>query len=364
MPAYRNNPRDANVLMIDEDSDSIRIIFRRLCQRGAVLIGLGALLYGSVMFVLDISDWYLHLGMAAVCAPLYWLLSVRRSYPVFLASLVTMVVLLCVICSYSTMQFGRDAGFQLILIALVPVIVVSGRINARVKWLLVAMFTLYLIWLESRAVTSNYDGVLPPIAMTLMRSMNYLVLIFATTGLVFHYFRLAARQYTALMDMAMIDPLTGLYNRRQMGVHAQQAIVDCRSSNQPLSVILCDLDHFKAINDTLGHDAGDAVLRRVGRELSVGVRAVDSVGRWGGEEFLLLLPQTDLEGAITLAERLRARIADPANARNPSEPHVTATMGVATLRPADNLESAISRADTALYAGKAGGRNRVIVEAA
>lgn len=351
-------------MVVDEDSSTVRATFRRLCQRGSMLIGLGALIYGAMMLLLGISDWSLHLGMALACVPLYWLLSVRRSYPVFLCGLLTMLALLFVMCSHSTFTFGREAGFQLILIAVVPVVVVSGRISATIKWQLVVLFTVFLIWLDHRSEVSHYAGVLPPLAEPLMRATNYLILILATTGLVFHYFRLAARQYTALLEMATIDPLTGLYNRRQMSERAHNAMLECRRLDQPLSVILCDLDHFKAINDTLGHDAGDAVLRRVGRELRIGARSVDSVGRWGGEEFLLLLPNTDLDGAIAVANRLRTRISDPAHVESPADPHVTATMGVAMLRASDTLEQAISRADAALYSGKAGGRNRVIREAA
>ncbi len=347
---------------MDEDSDVIRYTFRRLCQRSAILLSVTSMIYGAVMFLLGVHNWYLQIGLAVVCIPLYWLQSVRRSYPVFLAAVVTMVTLLFAICTHSTLQFGRDADFQLILVAALPVVVVSGRLNIQAKWILVTLFTIFLIWLDSHAGTGTYAAELPAMALPLLRTMNYIVLIFATTGLVYQYFRLAARQYTALMEMAMRDPLTGLYNRRRMNMRAQQSIVECRELGQPLTVILCDLDHFKSINDTLGHDVGDAVLRSVSRLLNRGVRNGDSVGRWGGEEFLLLLPQTDLEGAMILANRLRLAIADPNRPRDLSEPHVTATMGVAMLRAGDTLEQAISRADAALYAGKAGGRNRVVIE--
>ncbi|HEY1077890.1 MAG TPA: GGDEF domain-containing protein [Fontimonas sp.] len=349
-------------LAVDEDSDVIRYTFRRLCQRSAIVLSVTSLFYGAVMYWLGVHNWYLQVGLAMACVPLYWMQSVRRSYPVFLLAVLTMVTLLFAICTHSTLQFGRDADFQLILVAALPVVVVSGRINIRVKWALVTLFTVFLIWLDSHARVGTYPRELPPVALPLLRTMNYTVLIFATTGLVYQYFRLAARQYTALMEMAMLDPLTGLYNRRRMNTQAQQAMIECREQGQPLTVILCDLDHFKSINDTLGHDVGDAVLRSISRLLGEGIRTVDSVGRWGGEEFLLLLPQTDLEGATALANRLRLAIADPHRRREAAEPHVTATMGVAMLRAGDTLEQAISRADAALYAGKAGGRNRVVVE--
>jgi diguanylate cyclase (GGDEF)-like protein len=120
------------------------------------------------------------------------------------------------------------------------------------------------------------------------------------------------------------------------------------------SVCLVDVDHFKAVNDTLGHAAGDDVLKRVAEIAGRGLRAIDVFGRFGGEEFLLLLPDTDRAGASVVAERIRAAVA--------ANTQVTVTVGVAQHDGDETVAAVLGRADQALYRGKAGGRNKVVVQ--
>ena len=161
--------------------------------------------------------------------------------------------------------------------------------------------------------------------------------------------------------MAAIDPLTGLRNRRAIGEYLYDAVSAARRHDHSLSVLVVDIDHFKTINDTLGHRSGDAVLEHTARVLDGALRAEDAIGRWGGEEFLVVLPNTDEDGALRATERLREALArdQPEEAR-PRRLPVTITIGVAEWQH-DEMDELVSRADSALYLGKAAGRDTVQV---
>lgn len=160
----------------------------------------------------------------------------------------------------------------------------------------------------------------------------------------------------AMSQLALTDQLTGTSNRRKLYMDLQRGIGSVKRHGRPLSVILFDLDHFKLINDSHGHDRGDDILREVVRTISPLLRTTDHFGRWGGEEFILVAPETNLEQASDLAERLRLAIAE-INLEQASE--VTASFGIAEYDFDDSPEPLIKRADEALYNAKAAGRNRV-----
>ncbi|MFN2566134.1 MAG: GGDEF domain-containing protein [Gemmatimonadaceae bacterium] len=159
---------------------------------------------------------------------------------------------------------------------------------------------------------------------------------------------------------AETDPLTGLANRRRFDESLQRELSHSDRFGHPVSLVLVDIDHFKGVNDSHGHEAGDAVLRTIARTLADGVRAVDLCARFGGEELAILLPQTTAAGAFELADRLRRRIAGRPIRHNDAEIPVTASFGVASypdvVRSRDALFPA---ADTALYDAKRDGRNCV-----
>lgn len=163
--------------------------------------------------------------------------------------------------------------------------------------------------------------------------------------------------------MATTDTLTGLLNRRAFMDATGRELARSRRYSDKLSAVLLDVDHFKQINDRRGHATGDAVLATVGQLLTNALRSCDIVARWGGEEFVLLLPSTSLEGAEQVAERIReqlasARIQDSTGDLVP----VTASFGVATYGDGETLEQLVDRADRAMYRAKSGGRNRVVLD--
>jgi diguanylate cyclase (GGDEF)-like protein len=154
-----------------------------------------------------------------------------------------------------------------------------------------------------------------------------------------------------IRDIAIRDELTGTYNRRFLMESLARELARAGRSGGRFSVCLIDVDHFKAVNDTLGHAAGDDVLRQVAAITGRDLRGIDVFGRFGGEEFLLILPDTDQAGAKVAAERIRAAVA--------AETPVTVTIGVAQYA-ADGAAAVLARADQALYRGKAAGRNTVL----
>lgn len=158
--------------------------------------------------------------------------------------------------------------------------------------------------------------------------------------------------------LATHDSLTGLYNRARLYEWLEQSRGEHERYGTPFSVIMYDIDHFKAVNDRFGHPAGDEVLRELTRRVNEALREADVVARWGGEEFLVLAPLSDARGAADLAERLRQTVA-----RRPFEGvgTVTISLGVATYEAGETVERLERRVDEALYAAKAAGRNRVVV---
>ena len=162
-----------------------------------------------------------------------------------------------------------------------------------------------------------------------------------------------------LWDMAVTDSLTGLYVRRYFLVKLQEELHRAERYDNILSVVMADLDHFKNINDTYGHDAGDRVLKAIGKFLQKNIRDVDMVARYGGEEFVLMIPEAANDAAHILSERLRKQMSQ---LKIEQIPPITISLGIATY-PYDgsDMEDLIKKADAAMYAAKKAGRNRVVI---
>lgn len=163
-----------------------------------------------------------------------------------------------------------------------------------------------------------------------------------------------------LEQLALEDPLTGLHNRRGFEHRAEAPWQRLKRSGKPFSILLADIDHFKSVNDRFGHDEGDRMLIAVSRQLRKTTRAVDLVARWGGEEFIVLLEDSALEGAAVAAEQMRKALEEMPFATTSEIVSVTLTIGVAECQPGESMDAFIRRADQALYVGKKDGRNRVV----
>lgn len=164
-----------------------------------------------------------------------------------------------------------------------------------------------------------------------------------------------------LRQLAHLDPLTGIGNRRYLIERAEHERIRAERFGSPLSLLMLDIDHFKRINDQFGHAVGDDAICRVARTCADGVREIDVVGRYGGEEFVIVLPGTDLEGARELAERLRRAIGEiEVGSMDGGSCRLSASVGLSTYYHGDGLEQMLAAADAALYRAKSLGRNRVI----
>ena len=178
------------------------------------------------------------------------------------------------------------------------------------------------------------------------------------------YIELLRKRLDRGLEMAVVDQLTGLYNRRYMDQELKRHTTRATRGGQAVSVVAADIDHFKAVNDTFGHDIGDAVLKEFSRRLMANVRPNDIVCRPGGEEFCVILPDTDAKTAHIAAERFREAVAGaPFDGPNGQQFKLTVSLGVATLTgPNDNDTALLKRADEALYRAKQAGRNRVVTQ--
>lgn len=166
------------------------------------------------------------------------------------------------------------------------------------------------------------------------------------------------KAYSKMEKMALTDSLTGLYNRHYAHMRIKQEVKRANRENYPISILFVDIDKFKSINDTFGHDVGDLALKHLSAILKEVSREYDIAIRWGGEEFVLVLPNTSSEGAFALSERLRRRI----ETSNFQYCKMTASLGIATYPTDDiNVEKVIANADSALYHSKQTGRNRTTV---
>ena len=187
--------------------------------------------------------------------------------------------------------------------------------------------------------------------------------------LLFHWLPSAVRDWKRseerardLQTLAVIDPLTNLYNRRQFENLARAELARCQRYMRPCSFLMVDIDHFKRVNDTFGHEMGDWVLKMVASTLASARRDADVVARFGGEEFVIMLPETTAEAAMTVAERIRSSVFANALAIGDSKLTLTISLGVSeATASSSSVEAVLRHADQALYEAKLTGRNRVCV---
>ena len=209
-------------------------------------------------------------------------------------------------------------------------------------------------------VDKREDGALGEIRQSLY--LNLLICLLVTLIVLALLNRVIKRYQDKIQAQAILDSLTELPNRRGFDLLAAQAMHEARREPKPLTALLLDLDHFKALNDTYGHLAGDQVLIGFARDLESCLRHSDIVCRWGGEEFIVLLKDTDGKTGLMIAEKIRQHVEQQRYAYNSKALHVTVSIGLTTQQPDDTLHSLLSRADHAMYRAKQTGRNRTCAE--
>lgn len=261
---------------------------------------------------------------------------------------------------------GRDPGFQYYLLLAGPTsgLVFAGKSSYWHKFVLgmsgVVMFVLC-------DLTRNpvWPAAIPPMQERLLYLGNLTVLVVGSVLIVHLFSRELLHLHREQQRLVMTDALTGLFNRRYILPQAERLLQLAVRHSRPFSVILVDIDHFKSINDTCGHAVGDEVIQRLADHMRSSLRSSDIVARIGGEEFLLILPETPLRSAVVVAEKLRREIAASplAEGAAPLGNRLSVSLGAAELETNEetvSLEELMSRADSALYHAKNTGRNRLV----
>lgn len=293
-----------------------------------------------------------------------WLIARRannRLHPELAAWLITAEVIAHAVLA--CFLLGFSSGFAYYLVPLMPFLIFNDRLSTR----LVAIGAVAIggIYLALRFFTA--EVVSPPLWAANVAWLEYVNIFvpFFALGLISVYFRLGSIDAEKRMEqLAMTDALTRLPNRRRMREMLEAERTRFARSGRPFAIVIGDLDGFKQINDTLGHDCGDHVLREVAAVMRLGLRGQDAVARWGGEEFLFLLPDTDIAGAGVLAERLRQAVEKAHISFKGDRLPITMTFGVSAYNRVAPAEECIRQADQALYAGKHQGKNRIMLGAA
>ncbi|MFZ4287444.1 diguanylate cyclase [Variovorax sp. HJSM1_2] len=308
---------------------------------------------------------WMNVASVAIYAVAYALLQRRRN----VLALVLIWAEVLGHAAIGTMLIGWGAGFHYYLMMFIPAIVVSNAPRRQAVCLVLLLLAFYL-GLDMAAEAYGPWTPLNRWGVHVVNAFNVSI-VFAMFSYVAHVYRNAVvHAEQRLHELATRDSLTGLSNRRHFLALAEHAMARAHRHKRPLALVLIDIDHFKQINDIHGHDAGDKVLVRVGELLRRTCREEDIVARWGGEEFLLMLPDNDHAGAQKLAERFRIVAQDQRLTLDLRAPDAviteqgisfTVSLGVTEVLPYEALNDAIARSDKALYSAKTGGRNRVVV---
>lgn len=250
---------------------------------------------------------------------------------------------------------ARGSSYSLLWVTVLPPIAFFLLGGRAASWLTAVFVAGVLVFL----VAAGSDWPAGPLSRGAL--LNFAEVMTAHWFLFRHYELSRTEAYQQLKESASVDPLTGLWNRMRLDESLAEMLSLAGRTGQDTAVILVDVDHFKVINDTKGHLVGDAVLRQLALTLRASVRQTDHVGRWGGEEFMVLCPGTDAAGARTLAEKIRTAVAAADYGEGCA---VTVSLGVATAHGGEAVEELLQAADRQLYRSKAQGRDRVNIDVA
>ncbi len=258
---------------------------------------------------------------------------------------------------------GWGTGFHYYLILTSPVILASTFTAWRIKVVLNTFAVLTYVALDLGYRDALPMHILDRTTVTSLHTFNLVTVLLVLSGLTTLYVRLIQQTETRLRELATTDSLTGLMNRRCVMDALEREQARRVRKPGPMALMLVDIDHFKKLNDTWGHNMGDWALKAVSKVLKEGVRDMDFVARWGGEEFLIVLPLADVDAAWPVAERLRLMVSQ-VTYHLPKHPlRVTVTMGLTAFGLDEDVDAVIQRADAALYKGKSEGRDRVVIAA-
>jgi len=346
------------------DSQVVRLNFRKSMRASSTMLAVITSFYCALYVFLDSPLWLLQPPLTIAALALRPLFGPEVRFRLFLLATLGLLAIIVSSIVVVWLSLGDQALGHMLLFSIAPMVVMSGRIRIATK-------LASIVALGSAVVYMDYVGGAPSVVfpsaeverwtLALCRAANLAVAGLVAPLMLLQYFKLVCAQQAELLDMALRDPMTKLFNRRHAhDVGDSLMKLMRRDPHYRFSMVLLDLDHFKSINDRFGHDAGDTVLKHVAATLGQVSRGGDVSCRWGGEEFLILLPNTDEAAAAAFAERVRVAIA-ASRLESAGQPiPLTASLGVSEALLQESWESIVQRADEALYAGKSGGRNRVV----
>lgn len=338
-------------------------LFRRVQFLWALLwvMLLTFLVLGSLNYVLNDIKWiaFMHWGTSALALGLmYW--HRRAPQQVLAISWCVVAISSVVLVSYLVSMQGRD--YALFWLAVYPPVVfflLGRRWGHILSTLVVGSCLIYAARVASTWAPVVFNGnALLNVFIATAALIAILRHIEKNRSEAFHHLRERSER---LEYIAITDALTGLVNRAKLDQALGQGVQQARFSNKGLAVVLLDIDHFKRVNDTYGHQTGDRILIELAQLLRGQTRGSDTLGRWGGEEFLLVAENCSRQQAKVIAEKIRNAVA--AFAFHDGI-HITVSLGVASYQPEDDESSLMRRADKALYAAKANGRNCTVTETA
>lgn len=257
-----------------------------------------------------------------------------------------------------SLLIGWNSGFHYYLLLFIPAIVIA---NTR-GFALPVVLGLLAYYLGLQELCDHFAPLapLPAFSVKIVNWIHICIVFALSAALAAFYRHTILRAESRLRKQATLDPLTGLSNRSHFEALSAHALVRSQRDGTPVALLLCDVDHFKRVNDQLGHAVGDEVLVAVAHTLSNNLREGDVLARWGGEEFLALMPAAGPDAAMATAERIRAAIEQTPVHVGPTGPvSLTLSFGVTQVNGPDDLQAATARADKALYQSKHAGRNRV-----
>lgn len=255
---------------------------------------------------------------------------------------------------------GWESGFHYYLVPLIPFMFFNHRqttpiIIGEAALLFISYISLYIYTNQA----GNYIEIEPFVLNALL--YTNIAVNFIALGIIGYYFRVASIHSEKEMErLATTDTLTKLFNRRKMREMLERERLRFERDKKAFIIVITDIDHFKKFNDNYGHDCGDYVLQEVSQLMKSCLRKQDVIARWGGEEFLILLPETELEGGMQAIEKMRETIADTTYQFEGNEFSVTMTFGVTVFDGSLHIDGCIKQADEVLYVGKREGRNRVV----
>ncbi len=311
------------------------------------------------------------------------------SYDLIMLPIFALIITGCWVALWRNASLLRNVEFVVIISLIVYflgqfyTIIISRYIgsgqhsfNTFPQWIPIFYLLIFFVYSSKQALIGSiifYSTLLIPGMIIILLGISIddrfsLIHIFLSNGiyisLIYSIMRLKENYLKAnatseiMSKLATTDYLTGIVNRRHLTTLLDTYIPLSKRYGRPFSIIIFDLDHFKQINDVKGHHSGDDVLKTVADTVQKNIRLTDHLGRWGGDEFLVIVPETNLENTLVMAEKLRKSIEE--NRKNDA-PSITASFGVASCSPTDTPESLVSRADGGLLKAKRNGKNRVEV---